>query len=221
MLLRELIVLVKAPIPGRVKTRLQVPLSAEQAARLYKAFVRDVVAGARRCRGSTVSIAYEPHPRYPDLSWLEDAPAWFPQAEGDLGARLAAAFDRGFRAGASKVAIIGSDCPHLEPALLDRAFARLDDARAVLGPASDGGYYLIGLRAPMPHLFAGIAWSGPDVLEGTLARLRARGESFRLLPERTDIDTFADLKTLSRRLCDGTVRAPRSREAIQGLAALP
>lgn len=215
--MNALIVFVKAPVPGRVKTRLQVPLSGVQACRMYKAFVRDVVWGARLCAEAAVSVAYEPHPKRPDLTWLEDAPPWFAQAEGDLGARLIAAFDRAFRAGAGKVVVIGSDCPDLDPDTLRQAFARLDDAQAVLGPAEDGGYYLIGLRAPMPHLFTKMDWSESAVLKRTLERLRLRGESFQLMPVRSDVDTFGDLKALARRLSTGESVAHHSRDAIQNL----
>jgi rSAM/selenodomain-associated transferase 1 len=212
-----LIVFVKAPVPGRVKTRLRDPLSGPQAARLYEAFVRDAVAGARLCGEAAVSVAYEPHPKRPDLAWLEDAPPWFPQEDGDLGARLIAAFDRGFLAGAGKIVVIGSDCPDLDPAILRQAFARLDDAQAVLGPAEDGGYYLVGLRAPMPHLFTKMTWSDSGVLERTLERLSLRGDSFALLPPRADVDTFDDLKALASRLTAGSAAAPHSREALHQL----
>lgn len=215
--MNSLIVFAKAPIPGRVKTRLCPPLSGEQAARLYTAFVGDVVEGARACGAAAVSVAYEPRPERPDLSWLEDSPRWFPQKGRDLGARLIAAFDAAFQAGASKVVIIGSDCPDLDPRVLEDAFRRLADAEVVLGPAEDGGYYLVGLRAPMPYLFTKMAWSEPDVLKRTLERLESRGTRFELLPDHADVDTFGDLKALARRLSAGDWRAPRSYEAIREL----
>lgn len=224
--MNALIVFVKAPVPGKVKTRLQMPLSALQTARVYEAFVRDTVDCARRSGEAAVSIAYEPHPKRPDLTWLEDSPPWFPQADGDLGARLIAAFNRAFRAGASKVVVIGSDCPDLTSNILRKAFACLDDAQAVLGPAEDGGYYLVGLREPMPHLFTKMEWSGPEVLERTLDHVRLRDESFRLLPVRSDVDTFDDFKALARRLCSGESVAPHSFAAIldlidEGLFKMP
>lgn len=215
--MNALIVFVKAPVPGRVKTRLQPPLSGAQAARLYEAFVGDAVASARLCGEAAVEVAYEPHPKRPDLSWLEEAPAWFPQTQGDLGARLIAAFERAFSAGAGKVVVIGSDCPDLEPDILRQAFERLDDAPAVIGPAEDGGYYLIGLSRAMPHLFTKMEWSVGGVLRDTVDRLRLRGDGFRLLPTRRDVDGFADLKSLFNRLQTGESTAPRSREAIRGL----
>ncbi|MDX6770175.1 MAG: TIGR04282 family arsenosugar biosynthesis glycosyltransferase [Elusimicrobiota bacterium] len=215
--MNSLIVFVKAPVPGKVKTRLQMPLSAPQAARVYEAFVRDTVDCARRSGGAAVSVAYEPHPKRPDLTWLEDSPPWFPQADGDLGARLIAAFDRAFRAGAEKVVVIGSDCPDLDPDILRQALARLDDAEVVLGPAEDGGYYLVGLRAPKPHLFMKMEWSNAFVFERTLERLRLRGESFAVLPERADVDTFGDLKSLSRRICGRESAALHTRAAIEDL----
>lgn len=212
--MNSLVIFVKAPVPGKVKTRLQLPLSASQAARVYEAFVRDSVSCARLCAETVLSIAYEPHPKHPDLSWLENAPEWFAQAKGDLGARLIAAFDQAFRAGADKVVVIGSDCPDLDPDILRQAFARLEDAQVVLGPAEDGGYYLIGLRAPMPHLFTNMEWSAPEVLMRTIERLSRRGEAFALLPVRADVDTFGDLQALARRLSAGSIAAPNSRETL-------
>lgn len=215
--MNALIVFVKAPVPGKVKTRLQMPLSASQVARVYESFVRDTVACARQSGEAAVSIAYDPHPSRPDLSWLEDSPPWFPQSDGDLGERLISAFALAFQVGASKVVVIGSDCPDLTPEILSQAFARLNDSQAVLGPAYDGGYYLVGLHSPMPHLFTKMEWSRPEVLNRTLERLRLRGESYSLLPPRRDVDTLEDLKALWRRLCCGEGVAPHSRAAIQDL----
>lgn len=87
----------------------------------------------------------------------------------------------------------------------------------VLGPAVDGGYYLVGLREPMPHLFTMMEWSGPEVLNHTMERLRLCGDDFRLLPERADVDTFGDLKALAARLASGESAAPHTRGAIHEL----
>lgn len=215
--MNALVVFAKAPVPGEVKTRLRVPLSAEQAARLYECFVQDTVDHARLAGEAAVSVAYAPLPGRPDLAWLDDAPPWFPQSEGDLGERLVDAFARAFRAGASKVVVIGSDCPDLEAGVLSQAFARLEDVEVVLGPAEDGGYYLIGLRSPKPHLFTRMEWSSPEVLRRTIERLRSRRESFWLLPVKRDVDDFADLKSLYRRLASGEAFAPRTHAAIRDL----
>lgn len=217
--MNALILFAKAPVPGRVKTRLQPALSGEQSSRLYEAFVRDSLASARLCEGVEVSVAYAPLPRRPDVSWLESPPSWFPQADGDLGERLTDAFARAFKAGAAKVVAIGSDCPDLEPAILRRAFEQLDEAEVVLGPALDGGYYLVGLRSAMPHLFTKMEWSTRDVLARTLNRLRLRGETYRLLEPRQDVDTVADLYSLHRRLCSGESSAPRTLAALRGLSS--
>ena len=107
------------------------------------------------------------------------------QGEGDLGARMARV--------AAPALIIGSDCPGVNPPLLRAAAEALSDRRVVLGPASDGGYYLLGLREPMPFLFTDIAWSTPQVLPETLRRLAARGIGPAILPELADIDTPEDL----------------------------
>ena len=217
--MNSLIVFTKAPVPGKVKTRLCPPLSGEQAAQLYRAFVGDVLTGAHASGAATVTLAYETHPDYPDPSWSADSSAWFPQAGGDLGARLIAAFNETFKTELSKTVIIGTDCPDLDPHTLSDAFARLGRADAVVGPANDGGYYLIGLRRPMPHLFIEMEWSGSKVLQSTLERLRLRGMHFERLPLRSDVDTFEDLKALEQRLSETEGRALLSREAIRGLRA--
>ena len=115
------------------------------------------------------------------------------QAAGDLGQRMRAAFAAAFAAGAGRVAIIGTDCPGLRPAHLTRAVALLLDHDVVLGPATDGGYYLLGLRVLRPELFAHKNWSTATVLAETLADFRRLGLRVALLPELRDVDTAADL----------------------------
>lgn len=196
-----LIVFVKAPVPGRVKTRLVPPLTHEAAATLYCEFVQTSLRLARALPEIVVRVAYDPAPSHPDLSWLPDPPAWFPQAGGDLGARLIHAFGAGFAAGADRVVIIGSDSPDLPRAHLEEAFARLAGGPAALGPAEDGGYYLIGLRrdAPpnWPDLFRRIPWSGPRVADATRTAARCAGIPVALLPPWRDIDRPEDLARLS------------------------
>ena len=124
--------------------------------------------------------------------WLGAGGRALPQCDGDLGCRMAAASGEAFADGAERVVIIGSDCPDLATETLARAFALLDDADVVLGPATDGGYYLVGLAAPRDELFDGIPWSTPDTLRVTLEVARARGLRVALLEEKRDIDTADD-----------------------------
>lgn len=195
-----LIVFVKAPVPGRVKTRLCPPLTPEEAADLYRRFVEMTVACARTVAGAEVRAAYESSPEFPDLSWLPGAPPWFAQQGVDLGDRLARAFQAGFDLGAERVAIIGSDSPDLPAIYLERALTDLERSPAVLGPAFDGGYYLVGLSRPLPDLFRGIPWSTPRVTAATLVTARRLGVEVALLPPWEDVDDAATLQRLRNRL---------------------
>ena len=115
------------------------------------------------------------------------------QPEGDLGERMTAAFATAFAAGAGRVAIIGTDCPGLRAHHLTEAFAALETADVVLGPATDGGYYLLGLRQPQPELFQNKTWSTDTVLGDTLADARRLGLRVALLTELRDVDDATDL----------------------------
>jgi rSAM/selenodomain-associated transferase 1 len=115
------------------------------------------------------------------------------QGGGGLGVRMQRQFQRAATEGARRVVLIGSDLPQLERADLASAFAALDYQAAVLGPACDGGYWLIGLRRPEPALMEGIAWGSEQVLEQTLAALARRGLEPALLPWRSDLDRGEDL----------------------------
>lgn len=216
--MKTVLVFVKAPAPGRVKTRLSPPFSAEQAAALYRAFAADSLSAAEQAAGSRAVVAYEPHEGWPDPSWLRTpAPEWFAQEGADLGRRLAAATGKAFVDGAERVVVIGSDSPHLAPQRIEEAFARLATAPLVLGPARDGGYYLVGLREPAPSLFDDIPWSGPDVLKATLARAAELHWPAHLLDELEDVD---DAGSLARVLAAvrGTSLAPRTQSALSQLA---
>ncbi|MBI4370985.1 MAG: TIGR04282 family arsenosugar biosynthesis glycosyltransferase [Elusimicrobia bacterium] len=218
--MNTLIVFVKAPVAGRVKTRLCPPLSFAQAAELYRAFVKDTLASAAVVPQTRVEVAYAPFDDHASLDWIEPRtrPGLFLQQGADLGRRLENAFAKAFRDGADKVAIIGSDTPQLDPAIVAKAFSALDRKEAVLGPARDGGYYLIGLRKTRPCLFARIPWSSDKVFAETVARARLEGVSLECLPELNDIDTFADLKRLADALRNQPGRAPFTRQALAALS---
>ena len=193
----------RRPQPGRVKTRLSPPLPPEAAAALYEASLRDVLALAARERGQ-VEICYDA------AGSARAAEAWFAeqfplvplsrQSSGDLGARLESAFARSFGEGAERVVVLGSDVPTLPESALSAAFDHLredEGGEVVLGPAADGGYYLVGLRrAAWPAaavLFRAIPWSGEEVLKLTGQRAASAGLAVRLLPGWYDIDRLEDL----------------------------
>jgi rSAM/selenodomain-associated transferase 1 len=132
--------------------------------------------------------------------WLGPEFLFQTQAAGDLGERLHQAFGHAFSAGNTAVIIMGSDCPGLTAGVLRRAFAALAESDMVLGPAADGGYYLIGLSRPAPALFTDIPWSSSEVLARTLARAADLGLKTHLLGTLCDVDRPQDLAQIPRRI---------------------
>lgn len=177
-------------VPGRVKTRLAARLGADPAAELYRTLLEHTLAAAAGCGERTVlALADPPGPGFaaPPGVAVEEQPA------GDLGERMAGSFSRRFAEGHRRVVLIGSDCPAVGPERLRRAFAALDRARVVLGPADDGGYWLVGQRAPGLDLFSGVPWSSPGTYSATLERLAGIGVRAERLERLADLDTLEDL----------------------------
>jgi rSAM/selenodomain-associated transferase 1 len=194
-----LLLFVRYPEAGRVKTRLIPRLGPEGAARVYRrmaeAVAKEVEALERP--GLARLALVEPAERLEEVSrWLGPGFAALPQVEGDLGKRLQAGFAHAFAGGSERVAAIGADCLDLSRGILEEAFDRLRGCDAVLGPALDGGYYLIGLARPMPELFREMAWSTAGVLQATLERIGRAGARASLLPALRDLDTPEDLEAL-------------------------
>jgi len=210
----------RQPVPGRVKTRLAADWGAEQATRLYECFVRDLLdrfAGA----GDRRVAAFAPGSEEARGWFAEAASAWqlWPQPDGDLGTRMTLFFESWCTQDGDCTLLIGSDSPTLPEGSLEQAWEILASHDCVLGPAEDGGYWLIGLRGPFgaSHrvLFEGIDWSTPRVLEQTLDRARGAGMSRELLPLWYDIDTAADVDRLRSELatdsCEPGPAVPRIR----------
>lgn len=191
---RALVVFVKRPRPGAVKTRLVIALGGAAATGLYRALAEHVL------EATTPEGEYERLVFFDPPDALEEMRAWLPgvrllaQSGHDLGARMADAFARAFARGARRVAIVGTDAPGVSRETVDGALSALDTADVVIGPAEDGGYYLLALRAPRPELFAGIAWSTPTVCDETFLRAAVAGLAVHRLPRRRDIDTLEDLR---------------------------
>ena len=197
----RLIVFVKRPRPGEVKTRLAGEIGAGDAAILYRLMAEHVLREtAPAGRGYARVVQYAPADAGGDVARWLPGEALAPQAAGDLGQRMAGAFATAFAEGALRAVLIGTDAPALRREQVERAFADLGDHDLVLGPACDGGYYLIGLRAPRPELFEGIAWSTATVCAATIGRARALGIRHRPLPELRDVDTLADVRHEWKRL---------------------
>lgn len=212
-------VLAKAPVPGLAKTRLAAAFGAKAAAQLAAAMLLDTASLVRRC-GLPAYLIVTPAEHCASVSSLVDLPG-LPQAEGDLGERMAAAFAALFALGHAPVVLIGTDTPHLPPAhlreILDLATG--EPNVAVIGPAEDGGYWAIALSRAAPALFTGIPWSSADVLEATrLAAMRA-GVALRHGPLCYDIDTSDDLARLYASEGAEPDRAPRTRAAAAALIA--
>jgi len=193
-----LIVFAKPPTPGRVKTRLTPALSAEAAAALYAAFLKDAL------------LQYAPLPvdvrlylgdAAPSVeSWTQEhteAEVHYQNGPG-LGKRMARAFVESFAAGHERVVIVGTDHPTLPTPFIEQAFERLDTPRAVtLGPSTDGGYYLLGMNDYFPELFHGMTYSHGEVFDQTLARAHDAGAQVTILPSWYDVDEPTDLQRLT------------------------
>jgi rSAM/selenodomain-associated transferase 1 len=213
--------MVRDPESGPVKTRLAPAFRPAAAAVLYRGFVEDLCAalGAR----FRLVLACTPSTRSPFFDHLAARYRLerLPQGEGDLGARMRRAAVAGL-AIARRVVVIGSDAPTLPPEFVARAFAALRTHRVVLGPSLDGGYYLVGMRTPVPPIFARMRWSDAGVLARTLRRLARARIPYALLPCWYDVDTPADVDLLRRHLTTlagaGERPCPRTRRALRALS---
>lgn len=194
-----LVIMLKAPRPGSVKTRLVPPLSHEEAAGLYRCFLLDIFNSVLRLKGVSVYAAYAPE-GWEDLTGLipNDVEA-FPQEGRGLGRRILNVFKRLFAEGHEKITVIGSDSPDLPLDCIKEAFALLDErVKLVLGPAEDGGYYLVAMNGSNYRLFTGIRWSTKDALQDTIKKARHYSIEFKLLGPWHDIDTAEDLRYLKK-----------------------
>jgi rSAM/selenodomain-associated transferase 1 len=194
-----LLIFIKNPRLGHVKTRLARTMGDEAALKAYQLLLektRLAALGAPFRRLLFYSEQINTKDAW-DTSLFEKRV----QTEGDLGARMQHAFEQAFELGAEKVAIIGSDCPELTPAVLQSAFDLLDQHDFVLGPTPDGGYYLLGMKQMESAVFQDIAWSTEHVLAQTVAVIKAHQKTHVLLPVLSDIDTEADWQAyLSRQV---------------------
>jgi len=193
----------KEPVAGRVKTRLCPPLSPAQAASLYETSLRETL-GAMAGGDFDLVLFYAG-----DVGWFRKAFAGLrllPQRGDDLGERMAAAL-RQLQADYERTALIGSDSPDLPRSLVAEAFLALGRADAVIAPASDGGYVLVGERRHHPELFRDIPWSSPAVLHVTRRRIAEHGIVCRELAPWEDVDDLPSLRRLMRRSPDSATVA--------------
>jgi rSAM/selenodomain-associated transferase 1 len=196
----HLLIFAREPVLGRVKTRLAADIGPEAALATYRELLTLTAAAVRAAQvPATVWLADAPtepalgtaasaaRPEWPGLPWRVQP------AAGSLGERMAHAFAEAFAAGAGRVVIIGTDCPGLSADLLRQAFAQLATHDLVVGPATDGGYYLLGMKQLHARLFTDKQWSTATVLPATLADAARLGLRVAQLPTLADVDSAADL----------------------------
>lgn len=213
----HLVILAKAPLVGMVKTRLAADLGVDGAWAAYVELLETSMA--KLAALSSVTLCYTPDDAEPSLRHYV-CPGWStrPQGAGDLGTRLARTFEAAFRASYSKVVIIGTDCPYLEASDIHAAWDALDQSDLVIGPALDGGYWLIGLRRSEPGLFQEIQWSTELVYDQTIRKAESLGLSVVCLRVLEDIDTVDSWTRYQRhRLRE----SPVHRETNISLPAIP
>jgi uncharacterized protein len=193
-----LVILTKAPQPGRSKTRLVPPLSYAEAAELARALLLDQLESLTTFRGARLFIAFTPETAAGFFEgFISQGFTSFAQRGGSLGGRMSHAFEHLFASAFEKIILIGSDLPTLPLEFFHQAYACLEkSADVVLGPSADGGYYLIGMKRMIPAIFEDIAWSSVDVLSQTIHKLDNLGLRHELLSEWYDIDTAKDLERL-------------------------
>jgi len=211
-----------AKVPGAapVKSRLHGALSPERATELYRCFLLDRLDGLAGVLDVAHVVAFTPPEAASVMAAL--APPGFrllPQEGDTLDARLTRLFTRLLGEGHAGALALDSDSPTLPMAYVAEAARVLAASRAdvVVGPSDDGGYYLIGVRAPQPALFDGVPWSSADTRRATLERARALGLSVHLLPPWFDVDTADDLARLRAELAGRTAPA-RTAQFVRTLA---
>jgi uncharacterized protein len=220
---RALVVVGKAPQPGVTKTRLCPPLSPAEAAQLYRAFLLDTLETGRSLGWDRITLIYPPSAGARSIlsGIVPPGIELNPQPGRGLGAALSGAFARHASEGFDRVVLIGSDNPTLRESLIETASDALDVHDLVIGPATDGGYYLIGMDRPQPIVFERITWSTSLVYGETMARAREGGLSVASLPVWYDVDTYDDLVRLRSELADSDAAvAPRTRRELDLLTPL-
>ena len=224
--MRLLLVFLKEPIAGKVKTRLAEDIGSDEAARFYKAMVEVLLIQLRGLINCRIRFCYAPDdagdairfwllpemdassgesggiyvaPVYTNQQSTHQQIDFRPQGDGDLGDRLSHAFEEGFSDGFESIAVIGTDCPACGARWINAAFSRLESSsqrNGVIGPCPDGGYYLLVLDSAAPCLFQNIGWGGSEVLKDTLQAAEDNKLALTQLPELADVDHLADWQAL-------------------------
>ncbi|MEB3174029.1 MAG: TIGR04282 family arsenosugar biosynthesis glycosyltransferase [Cyanobacteriota bacterium] len=205
---RHLLLFTRFPEPGQSKTRLIPALGAEGAARLQRRLTEQTLAQAERLLTLCpvdLQIYFTGADLQSMVNWLGPQRNYVPQGDGDLGARLERACRHSFQNGAAQVILIGADCPGLTAELLREAFKALDSYPFVLGPALDGGYYLLGLTKLYRALFTDIPWGSAEVFSQTVAKLRMINVPIAFLAALQDVDRPEDLELVKGSQIDAII----------------
>ena len=196
----HIVVFARAPRLGQVKTRLASEIGPERALEIHRSMTEHVLAVVHHV-GARVIVAHSPADAGPEMrAWLGANITFEPQADGDLGERMAAVFERRVADGADRILIVGSDCPTITVDTITSALESLDGADVVFGPALDGGYYLVAARGLHTALFRDVPWSSARTLDVSLTRAREAGQRVALLTPMRDIDTADDWRAYGERL---------------------
>jgi len=190
---------VKYPEPGEVKTRLAEDTTPEDAAEFYRVFVEEKLAELKDVPDSKLMIFYAPETAGRQMAdWLGTDQRFIAQKGVDLGRRMENAFREVFFMGHERAVLVGSDIPGLTPGGVSTAFASLESGKACIGPAEDGGYYLIGFHrhAFAPQIFQDMEWSTDEVCQRTISRFANMDVDFTELDRLDDMDTFEDVETM-------------------------
>ncbi len=190
----HLIIFVKNPELGKVKTRLAAAIGDEKALEIYTQLLR-ITHDQTKPVDCIKHVCYSEYVNEQDM-WDKAHYHKHVQSGDDLGERMLGAFLGVFDQGAEKMVIIGSDCPKIKTTIIQEAFDKLDNYDVVIGPAQDGGYYLIGMKCPLPMLFKNKEWSTDSVFADTILDLIDMGLTHYRLPELSDLDTIYDLALL-------------------------
>lgn len=194
-----IIIFTRFPEAGHTKTRLIPLLGAEKAALLHKKMAEKIFkecAELSTGKKLRIEIHYHGGNRKKIEEWIPKSFRSYQQTTGSLGEKLYNAAARGFRSGSKKIVIIGTDCPLMNKKIIDRAFEQLDNSDIVIGPALDGGYYLIGLKDAQRELFKGIDWGTEKVFNQTIAKVQESNKTWFALPILSDIDLPEDLQLI-------------------------
>jgi len=193
-----IILFIKAPIAGQVKTRLAKSIGHDHVINIYKCFIKDIVGTAIQTSFQVKIFYYPPGSEHLIKNWVGNKFEYHIQIGSDLGEKMANAFRTVFNKKINQAVLIGSDIPDLPKQFIEEAFLKLKSQDAVIGPSKDGGFYLIGFRSDafIKNAFKDIIWSRDTVYANTLQKLSELGLHVHILPTWRDIDTYADLKEL-------------------------